>query len=83
LKLHSALLERDLLFAPRNDQNWIKGGVLQKSQYIITMGSVQSTCLRLPVRIQTQDRCIHRQVDKSVIRGEKTAKAKKYSLTGK
>ena len=44
---------------------------------------VQATCLRLPVRIRTQTGASHRQVGKSVIRGEKTAKAKKYSLTGK
>jgi hypothetical protein len=51
--------------------------------YIITGGSVQATCLRLPVRIRTQTGASHRQVAKSVIRGEKKAKAKKYLLTGK
>jgi hypothetical protein len=40
--------------------------------------SVQTTCLRLPVRVRTQTGASHRQVGKSVIRGEKTAKAKKY-----
>jgi hypothetical protein len=45
--------------------------------------SAQTTCLRLPVRIRKQTGASHRQVGKSVIRGEKTAKAKKYSLTGK
>jgi hypothetical protein len=44
---------------------------------------VQVTCLRLPVRIRTQTGASHMQVGKSVIRGEKKAKAKKYSLTGK
>jgi hypothetical protein len=56
--------------------------------HIITGGSVQATYLRLPVRctqtgIRTQTGASHRQVGKSVIRGKKTAKAKKYSLTGK
>ena len=45
--------------------------------------SLQVTCLRLPVRIRTQTGASHRQVGKSVIRGEKLAKAKKYSLTDK
>jgi hypothetical protein len=55
--------------------------------------SVQATCLRLPVRhacavarqagIRTCLRASHRQVGKSVIRGKKLSKAKKYSLTGK
>ena len=45
--------------------------------------SVQTTCLRLPVRIRTQTGASHRQVGKSVIRGEKLTKAKKYSLIGK
>ena len=60
--------------------------------HIIARGSVQSTCLRLPVRlpvrctqtgIRTQTGASHRQVGKSLIRGEKKATAKKYSLTGK
>jgi hypothetical protein len=60
--------------------------------HIITGGSVQATYLRLPVRlpvrctqtgIRTQTGASHRQVGKSVIRGKKTAKTKKYSLTGK
>jgi hypothetical protein len=56
--------------------------------YIIAGESVQSTCLRLPVRctqtgIRTQTSALHRQVGKSAIRGEKKAKTKKYSLTGK
>ena len=34
-------------------------------------------------RLQAQTGASHRQVGKSVIRGEKKAKAKKYSLTGK
>jgi 3-phosphoglycerate kinase len=59
-------------FAPRNDQNWAKVGVLQKSEHIIAGGSVQATCLRVS----------HRQVGKSAIRGKKLTKAKKYSLTG-
>ena len=45
--------------------------------HIIAGGSVQSTCLRLPVSIRTQTGASHRQVGKSVIQGEKTAKAKK------
>jgi len=56
--------------------------------HIIVRRSVQATCLRLPVRctqtgIRTQTGASHRQVGKSVIRGEKLSKAKKYSLTGK
>jgi hypothetical protein len=45
--------------------------------------SVQTTCLRLPVRIRTQTGASNRQVGKSVIRDEKLTKAKKYSLIGK
>jgi hypothetical protein len=68
------------------------GQALGALHHIIIRRSVQSTCLRLPVRlpvrctqtgIRTQTGASHRQVGKSVIRGEKKAKAKKYSLTGK
>jgi hypothetical protein len=51
--------------------------------HIVAGESVESTCLRLPVRIRTQTGALHRQVGKSVIRGEKKVKTKKYSLTGK
>jgi hypothetical protein len=60
--------------------------------HIIAGGSVRATCLRVPVRIRTclrathrqaQIGASHRQVGKSAIRGEKKAKAQKYSLTGK
>ena len=59
------------------------GGQAPGALHHIIAGSVPATCLRLPVRIRTQTGASHRQVGKSVIRGEKKAKAKKYSLTGK
>jgi hypothetical protein len=64
---------------PRRSRIDVSGAL----HYIIAGGSVQSTCLRLPVRIRTQTGASHRQVGKSVIRDKKISKAKKYSLTGK
>ena len=49
------------------------GQALGALHHIVAGGSAQSTCLRSS----------HRQVGKSVIRGEKLTKAKKYSLIGK